>query len=425
MKATARREGEGTMSPAQHVNTSSRAATQLSPPAERDRLARRQIELERRMESRDVELHDKEEELFLQLEKAIRLEEDCEKSGTQVSVLYVGPRREASDRVCDHHYTIETDDCAGSTPLLSEFYIKLTTENITGVSRFASENGFIMREDTGKWQHFPPPFVSKVYQWFDINNSHSQNELQSDAKSRGTSNEFVFVTKTDLRYGQPTSHRRISQLIGLIRPLIDNCQITVCGNLINQLTLTLGGLRLFYSTQDWMSSRRSLSRGFCGLDGLDVARQQEWQLQRSRQQNLVRAPIKLLTRKEFSSKNIGCNHVNILVESAQILTEECCGTIELFEFTARKLKRSRKLMPRCSNPIMMPITVDRDKLIKRRQCEGPGDVTPDPPAVTRARDAIVVCFLRHSSTARGRYRPSQCAGGRYWSEACTGVSRKR
>lgn len=42
-------------------------------------MARRQVELERRMENRDLELHEKEEELFLQLEKAIRLEEDCEK----------------------------------------------------------------------------------------------------------------------------------------------------------------------------------------------------------------------------------------------------------------------------------------------------------------------------------------------------------
>lgn len=47
--------------------------------AERDRLARTQQELERKLESRDVDLHEKEEELFLQLEKAIRLEEDCEK----------------------------------------------------------------------------------------------------------------------------------------------------------------------------------------------------------------------------------------------------------------------------------------------------------------------------------------------------------
>lgn len=47
--------------------------------AERDHLTRRHNELQRRLESRDGELHDKEEELFLQLEKAIRLEEDCEK----------------------------------------------------------------------------------------------------------------------------------------------------------------------------------------------------------------------------------------------------------------------------------------------------------------------------------------------------------
>lgn len=47
--------------------------------AERDRLARTHQELERRLETRDVDLHEKEEELFLQLEKAIRLEEDCEK----------------------------------------------------------------------------------------------------------------------------------------------------------------------------------------------------------------------------------------------------------------------------------------------------------------------------------------------------------
>lgn len=47
--------------------------------AERDRLTKRQHEMQRRMENRDMELHEKEEELFLQLEKAIRLEEDCEK----------------------------------------------------------------------------------------------------------------------------------------------------------------------------------------------------------------------------------------------------------------------------------------------------------------------------------------------------------
>lgn len=37
--------------------------------------------MQRRMENRDLELHEKEEELFLQLEKAVRLEEDCEKVG--------------------------------------------------------------------------------------------------------------------------------------------------------------------------------------------------------------------------------------------------------------------------------------------------------------------------------------------------------
>ncbi|XP_075228826.1 uncharacterized protein LOC142328733 [Lycorma delicatula] len=47
--------------------------------AERDRLANFQRDLEKKLESKDQEMHDKEEELFLQLEKAIRLEEDCEK----------------------------------------------------------------------------------------------------------------------------------------------------------------------------------------------------------------------------------------------------------------------------------------------------------------------------------------------------------
>lgn len=36
-------------------------------------------ELERRLEEKDTEMHEKEDELFLQLEKAIRLEEDFEK----------------------------------------------------------------------------------------------------------------------------------------------------------------------------------------------------------------------------------------------------------------------------------------------------------------------------------------------------------
>lgn len=47
--------------------------------AERDDLAAARKELEKRLEGRDQELHDKEEELFLQLERVVRLEEDCEK----------------------------------------------------------------------------------------------------------------------------------------------------------------------------------------------------------------------------------------------------------------------------------------------------------------------------------------------------------
>lgn len=47
--------------------------------AERDSLGRLNEELERRLEKKDSDMHDKEDELFLQLEKAIRLEEDCEK----------------------------------------------------------------------------------------------------------------------------------------------------------------------------------------------------------------------------------------------------------------------------------------------------------------------------------------------------------
>ena len=47
--------------------------------AERDGLAAARLELEKRLEGRDLELHDKEEELFLQLERVVRLEEDCEK----------------------------------------------------------------------------------------------------------------------------------------------------------------------------------------------------------------------------------------------------------------------------------------------------------------------------------------------------------
>lgn len=51
--------------------------------AERDGLAAARLELEKRLEGRDQELHDKEEELFLQLERVVRLEEDCEKLRTE------------------------------------------------------------------------------------------------------------------------------------------------------------------------------------------------------------------------------------------------------------------------------------------------------------------------------------------------------
>uniref|UniRef100_A0A8D9AE05 Uncharacterized protein n=2 Tax=Cacopsylla melanoneura TaxID=428564 RepID=A0A8D9AE05_9HEMI len=46
---------------------------------ERENLILAHKTLERSMEARDLELHEKEEEMFLQLEKAVRLEEDCEK----------------------------------------------------------------------------------------------------------------------------------------------------------------------------------------------------------------------------------------------------------------------------------------------------------------------------------------------------------
>ncbi|KAK6629426.1 hypothetical protein RUM43_003243 [Polyplax serrata] len=55
-----------------------------SGQAERDGLAEARKELERKLETRELELHEKEEELFLQLEKVVRLEEDCEKR-TQMS----------------------------------------------------------------------------------------------------------------------------------------------------------------------------------------------------------------------------------------------------------------------------------------------------------------------------------------------------
>ncbi|XP_059474812.1 uncharacterized protein LOC132196286 isoform X3 [Neocloeon triangulifer] len=46
---------------------------------ERDELAKAREELERRVEQRDAQLLDKDEELFLQLEKVVRLEEECDK----------------------------------------------------------------------------------------------------------------------------------------------------------------------------------------------------------------------------------------------------------------------------------------------------------------------------------------------------------
>jgi hypothetical protein len=51
--------------------------------AERDSLIDTHHELEKQLVTRDLELHEKEEELFLQLEKVIRLEEDCEKLRTE------------------------------------------------------------------------------------------------------------------------------------------------------------------------------------------------------------------------------------------------------------------------------------------------------------------------------------------------------
>jgi hypothetical protein len=50
--------------------------------AERDGLTLARQELERKLETKELELHEKEEELFLQLEKVVRLEEDFEKAST-------------------------------------------------------------------------------------------------------------------------------------------------------------------------------------------------------------------------------------------------------------------------------------------------------------------------------------------------------
>lgn len=53
--------------------------------AERDGLTRARQELERKLETKELELHEKEEELFLQLEKVVRLEEDFEKVSVDLS----------------------------------------------------------------------------------------------------------------------------------------------------------------------------------------------------------------------------------------------------------------------------------------------------------------------------------------------------
>jgi len=47
--------------------------------AERDELSVAKEELQRRLGATQAELHDKEEELFLHMERVVRLEEDCEK----------------------------------------------------------------------------------------------------------------------------------------------------------------------------------------------------------------------------------------------------------------------------------------------------------------------------------------------------------
>jgi len=51
--------------------------------AERDGLTRARQELERKLETKELEMHEKEEELFLQLERVVRLEEDFEKLRTE------------------------------------------------------------------------------------------------------------------------------------------------------------------------------------------------------------------------------------------------------------------------------------------------------------------------------------------------------
>ena len=77
--------------------------------AERDSLNCSNRELERRLEKKDAEMHDKEDELFLQLEKAIRLEEDCEK----VSRLLLWHQTNQFGTICHYlgkHYYLCVDD---------------------------------------------------------------------------------------------------------------------------------------------------------------------------------------------------------------------------------------------------------------------------------------------------------------------------
>lgn len=59
---------------------------------ERDELTKAREELERRMEERDAQLLDKDEELFLQLEKVVRLEEECDKVWLVPQSAHVGGR---------------------------------------------------------------------------------------------------------------------------------------------------------------------------------------------------------------------------------------------------------------------------------------------------------------------------------------------
>jgi len=55
----------------------------LFPKAERDRLEETRRNLERRLEGCETELRGKEDELFLQLERSLRLEEEIERAKTE------------------------------------------------------------------------------------------------------------------------------------------------------------------------------------------------------------------------------------------------------------------------------------------------------------------------------------------------------